>query len=482
METKNINGSIYEKTKGGWKLQGALAEPRSFAQEMVPTLGAIGGGIVGGVVGLAAGGVGAIPGAITGAVVGGAGGEALQQKIEKSYGQRQKFDPAQIATTGVTAGLLQATGAGIAKGIGSAAQAIRPSMARLMGKLSGYADDVVTKALERTPGVVSAVKQGEKALNDIVIRANTKIQELASIGVKEAQKKVAEFNKLSGGDAGNPGIRRIILKEGSNFVGNITTKLRKAYNIGVDNVGTLNFNREKLPSNIVSGSDQSAIRDAFTTLSKIKNDTSIKNIDTIFERLVILKTKTPGGTPTGGETKKIIGNMLEELQKFVQKSEKFGKGYSDYYTHLQENLPKRVMMEEMKDLFGTSRYLSPTETAQISQKLLRLFNTGQLPIKEAVAQVSTKTGEDIVGGVAGTLIKTGKQPSVDVTLPAVRNVIQKIVEFVPRGAVKNYVSTGKLTGELLNNPYIIRVSKTLGISTKAVIIQIVNLTQNKTIN
>lgn len=444
------------------------------SREILPTIGAVGGGIAGTVGGgLVGGPAGAVAGGIAGAGAGGALGEYGQQKLEQLKGTREKISPGQIATTGITTaateGIFKGAGAIVKPLLSKTSQAAREPMIKFVSKLSGYADDVVKRALERTPGAVGALKQGEKELNNIVINANTKIQELASAAIKEAKMKIKEFSKLTGGGVGAPGTRREILKEGSNFVGNTIKNLREQYNIGVNKLGGLDFNRPAKPSNIVSSSDQSAVKAAFDTLGKLKNNTTIENIDAIFERLITLKTKTPGGTPTGGETKKIISGMIDELQKFVDSSASWGKGYSDYSQFLKGNLQKRVMIEEAKDLFGTSRHLSPTEISQITKKLLRIYNTGEMPVREAVEQVSKETGEDIVGGVAGTLIKTGKEPSIEVTMPTTRNIMTKLTEGLPRTAVKNYIETGKITGELLNSKPVRVLSSGLNISAKSVL-------------
>lgn len=480
METKIIGGETYTKVQGGWQKQSSIATPekRSFAGEILPTVGMLGGGIIGGIAGAAVGGVGAIPGAIGGAAIGGVGGEAIQQKIEKSFNQREKYDPAQIAASGVTGAATELTGIGLVKGVGMVAKASREPMIKFVSKLSGYEDAVVAKALERSSGAVAGVQRGESALKDIVSKANNKIHDLAETSIKEAKIKIAKFDQLSGGGAGNPGIRQSILQEGSNFVGNITNKLRSDFNIGVKKGNILDFDRPNFPSNIVSGTDRGALQSAFDTVGKIKNNTSIKQIDAVLERLITLKTKTPGGTPTGGETKKIISEMIDQVQGFVVSAEKFGKGYKEYVAFLKENLPKRVMIEEAKDIFGTSRYLSPIEQSQVEKRLFRLYNTGELPVREAVEKIGTEVGEEIVETTAGAIIKTGKQPSVEATMPTPRNMVTKLIEVLPRAAVNTYIKTGKITGELSNSPYIKTAAKLLGLTER----EVINLLENKTSN
>lgn len=482
METKQIGNNTYVKVEGGWQMQsaggGAVPQQRSFVQELVPTAGAIGGGIIGSIAAAPLGPVGVVAGGIGGATAGGAAGEALQQKIEKSYGQRESYNVGQIGATGAISGVLQATGLGLAKGVGMAANALRPTVVKTMSFLSGYADDVVKAAIERTPGAVEAIKLGEQSLTNLVKRSASKLQDFASKSVAESKKAVAEFDKLSGGGAGFPGTRESLLKEGSNFISNTTRALRSKYNIGVSGNGLLNFDRAVLPSNIVSQGDKGAIQSAFDSMSGIKKNTTVRQLDAIMERLIVLKTKTPAGTPTGGETKQIIGGMMDEVLKFAESLGKYGKGWSDWAQFSKNNVTKRVMIEDMKELFGSTRNLSPKETSQISKKLLQLYNTGNLPIKEAAQTLGKEIGEDITGGAAGTLLKTGDQMSVRAPNLTTRGTIEKILEAAPRAAVRNYIATGKITPEL--SGFANTTAKTLGISSKSLIQELVSLAENKT--
>lgn len=450
-----------------------IKSQRGFAGELLPTAGAIGGGIIGGIAGAYAGGAGAVPGAIAGAGIGGAGGEAIQQKIEKTFSGRQTLNPGQIAATGVTSAVLEATGIGAAKVLGTAAKALRPSIIKTFSYLSGYADEVVTRALQRTSGAVEGTKLGEVALSNIVTRSAKKIQELASTTLKEGRAVVAKLDKLhSLGGVGREGSRNKILSEGNKFVYNTIQKLRETYKIGIEKGDKLLFSRENVPSNIASVGDQNTIQEAFKWVNSVRNNTSIKHIDAIFERLITLKTKTPGGGPTGPETKKIIGDMMGYLKTFVEET------YPEYSKFLADNLPKRVLIGEAKELIGDTANLSAKEIAQAEKRLLQLFNSGNLPLRKGAEELGAKIGEDLVGGSAGTLIKAGDEISVRAKNLTTRGIFEKLGEYFPRQFVQNYIKTGKISGELLNHP----ITKFLTTVNKATLQEIVNLMEDKTKN
>lgn len=454
---------------------------RNFVQEIIPTAGAVLGGIGGAIAGFPLGGpAGSFAGGVAGASAGGALGETIEQQIEQLGGQRKDLNVGQIVGTGVGSGAVQAIGGGVARLGGIAGRAVQPSLVKFLGSISGYAEDVVSSALKRTPNAVEGTRLGEAGLNNIIVRANGKIQELASAAVNESRKAIAEFSKLSGGGAGFPGARQTLLQEGSRFVQNTINTLRQNYKIGVSKDGLLSFDRAVMPSNIVSRGDQSAIQSAWDAVRNIQKDTSIKQIDAVLERLITLKTKTPGGTPTGGETKKIIGEMMGEVQKFASSLGKYGQGYADYVKFIEQNIPKRVLLQEAKDLFGSSRNLTPSDTSLIAKRLLRLYNTGMLAAREGVEELGTKIGEDVTGGVAGTIIKTGKQVIKEATIPTPRGIVEKLVEFIPREAIKSYITTGQMSGELLKNPALQMASNLTGISTKALLQEMANLLENKT--
>jgi hypothetical protein len=221
-----------------------------------------------------------------------------------------------------------------------------------------------------------------------------------------------------------------------------------------------------MPSNIVASGDQKAIQDAFSLLRGIQNDTSISNLYAVSERMLSLYKKTPTGTPTGPETKAIINQMMGEIPKFASSLGNISDAYPKFATFLQDNIPARKFINDARELFGSSANLSPKEATQITTRVLQLFNQGKSDIRNFAENVSAKTGTDLVGTSAGTLIKSGGSP-VTVRAPELsapgRAITTKILEAIPRSIVQSYVKTGNLT-TLSQHPVISGIAKLLGLS------------------
>lgn len=432
-----------------------VPEERGFSGELVPAAFATGGAILGGMAGSVVPGAGTAAGAVAGAGVGGALGETIQQGIEKRYGQREDISGGQIVASGAINAGLQVAGGVFTKYAKPVFNAAKPQVVKLISKVSGYADDVLEKALQRTPGAVEGVRQGETALKDIVVKTATGVNKYAKDLVSETKTKVAEFSKKSVSGA-LPGTKQNLLNDSKNYVSGVVSSLRNDFNIGVDKTGQLIFDRAKNISNIVSGGDRQAIQDAFTAIQKVSQNPDIRNIDSVLERLITLRTKTPVGSPTGAETRAVIARMSDSVIDFLKSVPAgYGKGYSEYVKFLETNLPKRILINDAKELFGGSANLSPKEISQIEKRLLQIYNTGNLPQREFAEEVGKTIGEDITGTAAGTLVSTGDQMSVRAPNLTVRGVAQKVAEFLPRKIVQNYIETGTITGELAT------ISKTL---------------------
>jgi hypothetical protein len=458
---------------------------RGFWGEVLPSAFAVGGSIIGGIGGAVAGPAGAVAGAIGGAAAGGAIGEGIQQNIEQSTGMRDASDPAQVLATGVISGGTQALGAGAAKLAVTAAKpvinAARQPALKFFKWASGYSEEVIERALQRTEGAVATTKAGEPALDDIIRQTAVKLNEHAKETLAASKAKIAELSKTSVGGPGELAEREAILDRGTNFISNITAGLRGEHNIGVRADGTLLFDRASLPSRIVSGGDRSAIQSAFATLKSVENDTTIKNIDAVMERLIALRAKTPAGSPTGPETRAIIGQMITSVRNFAESLEDMAPAYKQYVEFIDDNIPKRMMIDEAKEFFGGSAHLSPKQVSQISVRLLQLFNSGRTALKEGVENVATELGTDPVGGAAGVLTH-GFAASQRAPNLSTRGFIERAVEFLPRTALQTYIKTGKITGDLLDHPKVKALATVLGTSSKFLLQEIANLTSNKTSN
>lgn len=460
---------------------------RGFLGNLLPAAFAVGGGVLGGIGGAAAGGVGAFPGAIAGATAGGAAGEAIQQGIEKVAGDRKSLDAKQIAISGAGSGALETVTGGIAPVARLAKPLAEPVLqsgknAFLKGIafVSGYADDVLEAALKRSPGAVEAAKTGERALTDIVKNTAANLQTYASDVLKQSKQTIADLSAQSGGGAGYPGTRQAILDSGRKFVDQITDTLRNT-NIGVKSDGSLLFERPTLPSNIVSRADQSAIQDSFNLARGIGNDTTIENIDAVLERMLSLKAKTPAGSPTGAETRKLIGDMMNEVVRFTRSLGDVSPAYAKYADFLEENLPNRVFINDAKSIFGTSANLSAKQVTQVTKKLLQLFNSGNSELRTFAGQVGERTGQDIVGGAAGTLLKEGDQISLRANNLSRRGIVEKVVEAIPRAVIRRYVANGDVPG-LSGHPIISAVAARLKIPAEVLAQDVLGLFEQRTSN
>lgn len=463
-------------------LPGAL-NAASNQYKILPTVGAIGGGILGGLAGAGtgflAGGVGAIPGGIAGAVggatAGGAGGEALQEGINSLADRQNELNPGKIATTGAISGALEATTAGLGQGLKYVATA--PQVAKFLSTFTGFGKDVVDVGIARAPATVDAVKSGESSLSQTVKDTSSKLSEYAQNLVDESKKTVDELSSLSGGGKGFPGTRQAILDTGTKFLANITDSLRSAYNIGVDKLGNLDFARSYSPSNIVSGGDTKAIQDAFDTVKNITKDTSIDNIDAAINRLMTLRAKTPVGAPTGAETKKIIGNMMSQVVGFTKSLGSVSPAYQKYADFLEQNLPKRVFVNDAQKFFVGTKNLSAAQVEKVSSKLLGLFKTGKLELRNFADQVGKTVGTNPVGSSAGTIINSGEKVSPNqIGNFTPRGIIERALESVPRALFKNYVKTGDMLS-LENHPFIQGLVQKTGLPIKTIVQEVLNQLQ-----
>lgn len=451
---------------------------RGLIGEIIPTAGAILGGIGGGALGAFGGPAGAAAGYIAGSGLGGAAGEFAQQGIEKATGERQEFDEGQIAASGVISAAvpaaLKVASIPVKAGAKAVANVAREPMVKFLKFFSGYADDVIHKTLQRTPGAVEGIKGGEKALNDIVRRTSGKISELASSLLKESQKKIAELSKLgSFGGPGQTASRNLVLNEGRKFIQNTVTNLQKNYNIGVRAGKELLFSRSSQPSRIVVGGDQKTIQEGFNLINNVLKNTSIKNIDATLERMIVLQSKTPGGTPTGATTKKIIREMMDELARFAKAT------YPKYGEFLDENFPKRLMLNEAKELFGSSAHLTAKEVSVITKRLLQIYNTGNLSIREGVEKIGKEVGEDVAGTAAGAIQNIDDAFSFRGGEFGIRNLIKRVAQYVPRKALDVYVETGKITGELGRSKGIRYLTRAAKVSTQTAVQMIASLAADK---
>lgn len=475
---------------------------RGFIGEIIPTSGAILGGIGGGAL------TRTPQGAIAGSALGGAGGEAIQQGIEKITGERKDFNTGQIAATGVTSGLLEGGTRAATAGIKLGYKALggTEGMFNVMGKLSGYTPEIIGKAFERGTGVIKGVLEGEHGLNQVVINTIKGVQELASKTLAESQKMIAKLSVGTKSIFPEPIESKFVNEYVSAIKGifkdhNIkVTPIKKMLEFGVSKGRTLenligNDLLEfagKTPSRIISGSEKAAIQEAYDTAKNILKNKTVKGFDAALERLIALRSKTPAGTPTGGETKVIIGKIIDTVKDQIKNNivtKAPGRtAYADFIEFLDNMLPKRVMIEDAKDIFGSTAHPSAQDVSKITTRMLQMYNAGRTAVREGagsrvgIEQIGEKVGQDITGTAAGALMKAGEQFSVRAPQLTKRAMMTKVIEYLPRKAILDYVKTGQMTGELLNNNFIKVISATTGLSAKAILQEAVSLLENKSIN
>ena len=156
--------------------------------------------------------------------------------------------------------------------------------------------------------------------------------------------------------------------------------------------------------------------------------------------------------------------------------------YPKYATQLKENFDKRIFINEAKELLGETAHLSPKELSTLTTRAYQLYNAGKLAVREMVEKAGKEIGEDITGAAAGGLMKAGEQFSIRAPQLTKRTILTKMIEALPRKQLENYVKTGKITGDLLNNSIIKTIGFITGKSGKALLLEIINLMESKTID
>jgi hypothetical protein len=461
------------------ELSTELNKERGFMGNILPTATGLAGGIIGGAAGSPLAGIGAVPGAVAGAALGQAAGELAQQGLEQAFGSRKDLSGGQIAGAGATGAFQELGGRVIGAGASLLNKyAISPLVAgarepaiKLISKLSGYADDVVKSALERTPGVAQGFKQGEEALGAIIKNSAKKIGELSGKLSTEFGKGLDEIAKTI--PYGKPGStsHALNIKEVGNFIDSAKKFLREN-RIGISG-GKLIFDRPvesgKASSRIISSAEKSQIQSAYNELLKLTKNSTVKNVEAVLENIRSLKKFE---TTTGPQTSLIINELMDQAEKFTSKV------YPALAELRSKYGPQKELLNEAKYLFGKNSNPTAQELSMAKRRLMSIFNVGRSEEKRIASQFSANIKTDIPGTVAGTLIKTGKEPVLSSTIPTPRGVLSKIVEALPRSAVKSYIETGKITGSLTSNPIVRKVSSALGVSTEALIREIISSQQD----
>jgi len=354
-------------------------------------------------------------------------------------------------------GLLTGVGGALGKGVDAITKS--KGLVSLLSKATNYSETAVQDALKRTEGAVEGVKKGQSALNNMVVKANEKIFTMADKAKTTSRAFVDKLEKgLSSmykehSRMGQKATFDYLREEGTNFLKNVQNTLNKNFNIGttLDKKGSiiLDFDRTKYPSNIISSAEKSAVQEAWDTMVRMYQHPTVKQIDSVFERLISLQTKTPVGAVTGAETKKIVGGMIDEVMGFAKSLGKVDERYAQYAKFAEDNVTERVFWEKAKEFFGDNAHIESDAVSldKIARKLTNLYQDMSLATREELGKIGGKIEEDIAGTAAGTSIKEGatgfgKMPTSG------RDILTQLIQFIPREAVKNFIATGKVTGEM----------------------------------
>lgn len=391
-------------------------------------------------------------------------------------GAQTQGDEGAMTTTGVLSGALRAPGA-IAQ-----IPAVKNTLLKAFGFFSGYPKSWLEEALKRAPATVEATKEGVSHLQRMVREAFPKFRQFVGNFMKEGQQYVNKLSSSVASSGADPSKTPEGMAAAKNFVTNVINGLEKNFKIGFEPTdGKLVFNRQVNSSNIMSGPDQNTIQAAFGELKKLQN-ISISNIDSVYESIVSLIRKTPGGSPTGPETKKVLEGMLGELLNFTRALGSAAKGdaagigqqaislrlpqeYAQYAAYKTNSLVTRTWINNIEKTFGfTTEHPNVKEEEGALTRMLQAFNENRGPTRSAAEAVGTAVGADFKGSSAGVRLNAASEP---VTMRATglsnRNALAKILEAIPRSLVRNYVKTGSLS-LLSGHPVIQGVAQLLGAS------------------
>ncbi len=368
----------------------------------------------------------------------------------------------------------------IMSGLGTAGKALSAAnkwegLATFMGKATSYPKQAIEEAFKRSTGAVSAIKEGQPVLNDVIAKTNAKIFQMAGAAKRSATTMV---NKMESGMKamykestryGEKNTFDYLREQGGANIRKVAKSLDKTFNIGINENGKLDFDRAVNPSNIVSSAERNGIQDAFDTLQNAYATPTIKNIDATYNKLVSLLTKTPAGSATGPETKSVVNGLIDETMRFTKELGKVDERYGQYADFVDKNITERVFWEKAKDFFGNEPHLkgASAEADKVANKLVGLYTDMKSGTKAEVEGLQKKAGTDLTGPAAATAIKE------DVTkfgsMPAsARGWINKALDYIPRKVVQNFIKTGTITG-LESNPVLEFMTKVTGMSIESIL-------------
>jgi hypothetical protein len=397
-----------------------------------------------------------------GGFAGGVIGETAQQELEKLGGSRESLNIPQIGVAGAVGAIPFERFAGLLKGIAKPAlkaakpivEGIDTGLAKFIGRFTGLPEGAVDQTLKRTPGVIAGSKEGETAVLALVRAGRDNLGKLADEVSTAFGKGLEKVNKnYKYGET----FHILNMKEVGNFIGSATRELR-ANRIGVKNTGELIFEKGvetgKASSRISSAGEQKNIQKAYNELLKLKNNSSPKNVEAVLENIRALKKFE---TSTGLQSSAVVENIFQQGEKLAKKL------YPDLAKLRTEYGPQREIINDAKYLFGKTG-IGKSDIAQEStavRKILNLYNTGNLPLREATEQIGKALKLDIKGTAAGALLKEGEAYSFKASNLSEKGFLNKFIEGLPRKGLQNYAQTGSTLGGVQNAPLVKALQKLL---------------------
>ena len=110
-----------------------------------------------------------------------------------------------------------------------------------------------------------------------------------------------------------------------------------------------------------------------------------------------------------------------------------------------------------------------------TREILNLYNPGKFSERELAGRVGKEVGEDIVGaGAGGRIVDPTK--GTPIPFQSKNSILTSALQFIPKKSLENFIKTGNI----VNSTFIINTAKLLRITTRTLMQELANLSQNKT--
>jgi len=406
-------------------------------------------------------------------------------------GMQSEGDKGAMVGTGVISGLLH--------GVPQIAQipVVKQALLKTFGAVSGYPKQWLEVALQRSEATKAGVEGGAGYFTGMIKGAFPKFREFVKSAAENGKQYVGKLSEEAGGSGINIAKNPETKQAAETLVESIARKLNSA-NIGVGDDLILQFDQPDLPSKFVSAADKKAVQDAFLQIANLKK-IGIKNIDATYERLLSYLEIPSGNDAVGVQAKSIISSMLNDLITFtkavgtaaentaaakgIELTNAIPKQFADYAKYKEASILFRTWVRNIEETFGFStKYPSPKDEEAAITRMLQVFNDNRVPTQSSAVELGQALGEDFVGTAAGTKIALGGK-SMTPNIQTFANSgfmgrLASIVQTIPQSLIKNYISTGTLSG-LEKHPVVQGLASLTGATTAEIAKEIAELvTQN----